>query len=72
MSYVEILTDVCKGCGLCVSVCPAGIMVLSPDAINARGYAPVTITAMENCIGCASCARVCPDAVLSVYKEVLT
>ncbi|MEX1308221.1 MAG: 4Fe-4S binding protein [Eubacteriales bacterium] len=70
MSKVEILTDVCKGCGLCVSVCPKGIMSLSTDVINAKGYAPVTITAMQECIGCAACAKVCPDAVLSVFKEV--
>ena len=70
MSRVEIKTDVCKGCGLCVSVCPKGIMVLSPEKINAKGYAPVTIPEMDKCIGCASCARVCPDAVLTVFKEV--
>lgn len=69
MSKVEILTDVCKGCGLCVSVCPKGIMVLSDDTINAIGYAPVVITDMQECIGCAACAKVCPDAVLSVFKE---
>ena len=70
MSNVEILTDVCKGCGLCVSVCPKDIMALSTDTINAKGYTPVVITAMQDCIGCAACAKVCPDAVLSVYKEV--
>lgn len=70
MSNVEILTDVCKGCGLCIPVCPKDIMVLSTDTINAKGYPPVTITAMQDCIGCGACAKVCPDAALSVFKEV--
>lgn len=68
MAKVEIKTDICKGCGLCTSVCPKKIMVLSRDKINAKGYSPVEITDMEECIGCANCAKMCPDSVLSVYK----
>ncbi len=68
MAKVEIKTDVCKGCGLCVTACPKDIMVLSETEINARGYSPVIVTDMSACIGCAACAKMCPDAVLTVYK----
>ncbi len=68
MEKVVILSDVCKGCGLCTTVCPKKIMVLSKDKINAKGYSPVEIVDMDACISCASCAKMCPDAVLSIYK----
>lgn len=68
MAKVIIDTDRCKGCGLCVRVCPKKIMELSKTVINAKGYYPASVTDMEQCIGCASCARTCPDVVLEVEK----
>ena len=68
MEKVKILDDVCKGCGLCTTVCPKKIMVLSKDRINAKGYSPVEIIDMDACISCAACAKMCPDAVLTIYK----
>jgi 2-oxoglutarate ferredoxin oxidoreductase subunit delta len=66
---VVIDTDRCKGCGLCTHVCPAGILVLSPDSFNAKGYHPVTVTDMGQCTGCTACAIICPDVVFTVYRR---
>ncbi len=60
--------DMCKGCGLCVSVCPKKILILSADKINAKGHSPVEITDQKACIGCAFCATMCPDCVIKVEK----
>ncbi len=68
MAKLTIAQDTCKGCGLCVDVCPKGILALSKDIINVKGYHPVTITDESQCIGCASCARMCPDVVFKVEK----
>ena len=38
MAKVTIDKDTCKGCGLCVTVCPKGILRLSESEINAKGY----------------------------------
>ncbi len=64
---VQFNVDRCKGCELCVSVCPKKILVLSASEVNAKGYHPATITDMDSCIGCASCATMCPDCVISIY-----
>lgn len=58
--------DKCKGCGVCVSVCPKQVITLSKN-VNAKGY---NYAEMINgdCIGCASCGMVCPDGVITVYK----
>lgn len=59
--------DSCKGCNLCVSVCPKKIIFLS-DKLNDKGYRVATVTEQDNCSSCASCARICPDGVITVYK----
>lgn len=68
MARVIIDEQRCKGCGLCVSVCPKKILVLEKGRLNTKGYTPVSVTDMGACIGCCSCARMCPDCVLEVEK----
>ncbi len=61
--------DRCKGCGLCVGVCPSHILELSEDHFNAKGYRPIGVTDMDRCTGCSVCAIICPDVVFTVYRE---
>ncbi len=66
---VIIDRDRCKGCELCVHVCPQGVLHMSED-YNAKGYHPVMLDESENfCTGCAVCAVICPDVVFTVYRE---
>ena len=69
MSRIEIDQDRCKGCGLCVHVCPRKIIVLQQDKLNSRGFHPAGVVAMERCIGCAFCATICPDSCIEVWRE---
>ena len=68
MPRVSFKTDLCKGCSLCVDVCPKHILRLSPDKLNAKGHAPAEVTDQDKCIGCAFCATMCPDCVITVEK----
>ena len=61
--------DRCKGCGLCVSVCPANILQLAEDRFNTKGYRPVEVIDPEACTGCGICATICPDVVFTVYRR---
>ncbi len=66
---VAIDTDRCKGCELCTRVCPQGILEMSRETFNARGYRPVVLVDPEGkCTGCALCALMCPDVVLTIYR----
>jgi len=67
MAEVKFNVEHCKGCELCVSVCPKQIIKMS-EKFNSKGYRPATVTEQEKCLGCAFCARICPDVVIEVYK----
>lgn len=70
MNEVVVDEGFCKGCGLCVSVCPVNIMKLDPDVITPKGYHPALCTDNDRCTGCCSCAMICPDVAITVYREV--
>lgn len=64
---VAVAVDRCKGCGLCVDVCPKHVLMLDESVVNTLGYHPVRLTDAAGCTSCALCARICPDAVFTVY-----
>lgn len=61
-------SDRCKGCELCVSVCPKHILALGKEP-NAKGYRPVSCIDEASCIGCTSCAKICPDSIIAIKKD---
>jgi len=68
MSRIIVDPNYCKGCGLCIEVCPAAIIVLDPDEMTAKGYHPAKLTDESKCTGCATCAIVCPDVAIKVER----
>ena len=68
MSKVKVISERCKGCGLCVLACPKNNLSLGSE-YNAQGYAYVTFNPDGKCTGCAFCAELCPDMALRVFKE---
>ncbi len=68
MAKLTFRTDLCKGCGLCVNVCPKHLLYIAKDKLNKKGHSPVEISDMTQCIGCAFCATMCPDCIISVEK----
>jgi len=72
MPKITINREKCKGCLLCISACPQGLIAIDRD-LNLRGVKPVkfsekSATAKGACKGCALCALVCPDCCIEVYK----
>lgn len=69
MARVSYREERCKGCGLCIEVCPKKIIEFS-EKFNAKGYHPAIVKEenQKNCIACVSCGRVCPDMVFTIEK----
>jgi 2-oxoglutarate ferredoxin oxidoreductase subunit delta len=63
---VVIVVERCKGCGLCVAVCPPDVLALG--GLNAHGYPAAVLTDNERCTSCTACALVCPESAITVYK----
>ena len=58
----NINRDWCKGCGICVAMCPKDVLVLDGDE-KALASHP------EKCIACRQCEKMCPDLAIEVIIE---
>jgi 2-oxoglutarate ferredoxin oxidoreductase subunit delta len=68
MAYLhQIDKERCKGCGLCVAVCPKNVLELSRD-VNTKGYFPAYRARPDDCIYCAMCCVMCPDVAIGIEK----
>ena len=57
----------CKGCGLCVNVCPKDVLKIS-DSVNAKGHFPVHQVKPGDCIHCTLCCVMCPDVAIRITE----
>lgn len=65
---VCIETEVCKGCGICVTTCPKKILNMSTHR-NAKGAETVEQIDPEKCVKCGTCQDVCPDLAIWVCED---
>ena len=72
MSRIVFIEERCKGCLLCVGVCPMDIIRQS-DRLNRLAYRVAEQGEhAEQCLGCARCAIMCPDIAIRVFKTKKT
>ncbi|MEO2117892.1 MAG: ferredoxin family protein [Methanocaldococcus sp.] len=62
---IEINENFCKGCDICIVVCPRGVFEKSKK-LNKKGvYPPIPVNA-EKCTRCNLCILQCPDQAISI------
>jgi 2-oxoglutarate ferredoxin oxidoreductase subunit delta len=65
---IEIDSELCKECGLCISVCKQQSIEFSTH-LNSSGYHPAKFIDNGKCTGCALCGVMCPDGAIEVFRE---
>ena len=68
MANIQVDFELCKACGLCIEVCPFGLLALGHE-VNSKGYHAAVQENADKCSGCKLCATMCPDSAITVYKD---
>ena len=74
--YPEIIHDKCRGCSICVDVCPRNLIRPFPRdgvfvACSSKDKGAVTRKICSNgCIGCGRCVRACPSDAISLFDNL--
>ena len=55
-----LVSDYCKGCGRCVSVCVKGCIAFADEINPVTGVIPIVLD-LEKCTGCGLCIDACPE-----------
>ena len=67
-NQISLMRVYCKGCGLCVDICPTGTLQLEDNNESKYGIS-VRVDAPDYCIGCKMCEHRCPDFAIFVNYE---
>lgn len=59
---IDINAKWCKGCGLCIAICPKKVLELN-EQVKSVAVRP------NDCIGCRQCDNVCPDMAITVKER---
>ncbi len=68
--HVIVDFDKCKGCSLCIDVCPSDLFI-GGNIKNEKGYKVIKMTNANFCLGneCLKCVKICPDSAFILPDE---
>jgi len=65
---IVISEELCKGCGICIALCPMKVLGRG-DKLSSRGvYPPVPVNG-NKCTSCRICQYYCPDLAIYIVTE---
>ncbi len=69
MPKIVIDEKFCKGCGICIELCPAQILKKA-EKLSLMGAHPVVVSDESKCTACKICEIYCPDfAIYLITRE---
>jgi len=64
---VVVNDDWCKGCVICVDVCPTKVLDMKEMLSKWEGSI-AEVVEVDKCIGCMLCELSCPDFAIEVFE----
>lgn len=64
---ISVDPRLCKGCHICIAVCPQGVLKASETVDNRGFYLPV-VADIDSCKVCGLCEMECPDFAIVVVS----
>jgi 2-oxoglutarate ferredoxin oxidoreductase subunit delta len=68
MPKITVNSEWCKGCHICVEVCPRHVLQVDTQ-VFVRGFHPVRAAKPGDCTVCRQCELLCPDLAITVEDE---
>ncbi len=65
---IHVNKDYCKGCKICVALCPRDAIEMSPDLTDKGVHAP-RIKDLDRCTACRLCELHCPDFAIAIERR---
>ena len=66
---LEINQGWCKGCYICLDVCPVEGIFHIQQEVGDKGFREVGVNNLDRCTGCMLCELLCPDLAIVVAGE---
>ena len=66
MPKVEIKTNGCRGCSMCVDRCPVDVFDQIESPVT--GNLIATVVRSEDCMGCFACYYLCPSQCINISE----
>lgn len=60
----------CKGCGLCIAICPKKCLKYHQKNQGIYGQPAIDID-IDKCIQCRQCENICPDVAITIEVKDL-
>lgn len=64
---IDVDPKMCKGCHICIAICPHGVLKAA-DVVDNRGFFLPVVVDLEACKVCRLCEMECPDFAISVVE----
>jgi len=61
-----IKKEYCKSCGMCIKVCPFGVLEMSAECNKSGDH---FVKQISDCKGCGRCYLICPDSAIEVIDN---
>lgn len=65
---VFVNENACKGCGICIAMCPVKILAFSEE-LNEMGVNFPKVLDQKKCVKCRNCMIYCPDFAMVVTED---